>query len=127
MKWARRRPGVAGSLAAALVLVTVLGVSGILWKYFDAEDQRKKAETLAEDYRRKTADEAKAREEAQLAEQKAKRELNRAEGLVYAGNLLQAQLFWEAGNIEAGAATGSTPAGGDLRRLGIRLPPPSVR
>lgn len=34
-KWARRRPTL-----AALLLVTVLGAAGIVWKYLDAEQQR---------------------------------------------------------------------------------------
>ena len=103
-KWARRRPAIAGLLAAvagllvALVCVTVLGVAGILWKYFESEDRRNKA-VIAE---------GKAKEKTKLAKQETKRandetkekdrELTRAEGLVYAGNLLQAQLSWEAGD-----------------------------
>jgi formylglycine-generating enzyme required for sulfatase activity len=35
LKWARRRPTL-----AALLLVTVLGVAGIVWKYIDAERQK---------------------------------------------------------------------------------------
>jgi WD40 repeat protein len=49
-KWVRRRPAVA-ALAAALFLVTLLGVAGIVWKYLDAEHQRSKAEGLADEYR----------------------------------------------------------------------------
>ena len=41
-KWVRQRPAVAG-LLAALVVVTVLGVAGVLWKYFAAESQRREA------------------------------------------------------------------------------------
>jgi formylglycine-generating enzyme required for sulfatase activity len=40
VKWARRRPAV-----AALLLVSVLGVAGIVWKYLDAEQQRGLAES----------------------------------------------------------------------------------
>ena len=47
-KWVRRRPGVA-ELLATLALVTALGVGGVVWKYRDAETQRRKAEGLAED------------------------------------------------------------------------------
>ncbi len=75
VKWARRRPTL-----AALLLVALLGVVGITWKYVEAELQRDKAEQ---------------------AEVRARRELHRAEQLVYGGNLLQAQLFWEAGNTAA--------------------------
>jgi formylglycine-generating enzyme required for sulfatase activity/tRNA A-37 threonylcarbamoyl transferase component Bud32 len=35
VKWARRRPSL-----AALLLMTVLGVAGIVWKYLDAEQQK---------------------------------------------------------------------------------------
>src|SRR5262249_9174916 len=38
-KWVKRRPVLAG-LTAALLLVTVLGVAGIVWKYFEAEQQK---------------------------------------------------------------------------------------
>src|SRR5262249_8205683 len=69
-KWVRRQPIVA-SLLAGLVLVTVLGVAGILWKYFDAEAHRKTAEQ-----REKQAD--KARGEAEKAEGKANNEAARA-------------------------------------------------
>ena len=65
-----RRPGMA-ALTAAVVLVAVLGVAGILWKYFDAEERREaaqKAEGLAE----------QRREAAQQAEALAKAETQRA-------------------------------------------------
>ena len=64
IKWARRKPAVAG-LLAGMVLITLLGVAGILWKYVEAErqktvaeqqksiaqDEKKRAEGLAEDFR----------------------------------------------------------------------------
>lgn len=120
-KWVKRRPAIAG-LLAALIIVTVAGVTGIVWKYIDAEIQRGKAERLAADNEQKRIDaekqkgiadertvaarnaEGKAKDEANRAnneEQIARRELVRAEELVYAGNLLQAQLLWEAGNVTA--------------------------
>jgi formylglycine-generating enzyme required for sulfatase activity len=39
LKWARRRPAL-----ATLLLVTVLGVAGIVWKYIDAEQQKRIAQ-----------------------------------------------------------------------------------
>ncbi len=39
VKWVRRHSVVA-ALAAAVLLVTLLGVAGIVWKYFDAEQQK---------------------------------------------------------------------------------------
>jgi len=44
IKWARRRPTM-----AALLLVTLLGVAGIVWKYIDAEQQRDIAEEKSRD------------------------------------------------------------------------------
>jgi formylglycine-generating enzyme required for sulfatase activity len=44
VKWARRRPAL-----AALLLVTVLGVAGIVWKYLDAEQQKDIAEAQRKD------------------------------------------------------------------------------
>jgi formylglycine-generating enzyme required for sulfatase activity len=38
-KWVKRRPLLAG-LTAALLLVTLLGVAGIVWKYIEAERQK---------------------------------------------------------------------------------------
>ena len=114
VKWVKRSPVVA-SLLAGLVLVTVLGVSGILWKYFDAvaaeakaELRRKqavKAEEIAE-VRRGKADTATALAKAETERANENldwkdRELKRAEGMLYADNLLQAQLLWDAGNITA--------------------------
>ena len=112
VKWARRRPAVA-SLLAALLLVVALSGAVVLWKWSDAEFQRGQAERSAEDFRQKSIDEAKAREQAQQAEQKAKdekaiavqktademkargqaeKELTRAEWLLYASQIRQAQL-----------------------------------
>ncbi|WP_439626457.1 protein kinase domain-containing protein [Gemmata sp.] len=55
VKWARRRPA-----PAALVLVTLLGVCGIVWKYVEAEQQRDIAEARTRD----------AEEQKGLAEEK---------------------------------------------------------
>jgi WD40 repeat protein/tRNA A-37 threonylcarbamoyl transferase component Bud32 len=106
-KWCKRRPAVA-SLLATLAVVTALGVAGVLWKYFDAEEQRSRAEE------RKTAAEAaearaeERREAAEKAEKRANqerdekgRELTRAEGLLYASQLARAQLHWQEGNAAA--------------------------
>jgi formylglycine-generating enzyme required for sulfatase activity len=43
VKWARRRPAL-----AALLLVTLLGVAGIVWKYADAEQQKHEAQKEAD-------------------------------------------------------------------------------
>src|SRR5262249_22802009 len=96
LKWARRRPAIAG-LLAELLLVTVLGCAGITWKYLDAEPHRLKAEGLAEEFRNQTVISDQRKTAAETAEQKAKdeagrataeeararRQLDRAEGLLY--------------------------------------------
>jgi serine/threonine protein kinase len=43
VKWVRRNAAVSG-MAAVVLLVTVLGVAGIVWKYLDAEQQKGIAE-----------------------------------------------------------------------------------
>jgi formylglycine-generating enzyme required for sulfatase activity len=48
VKWVRRHAAIS-ALAAAVLLVTVLGVAGIVWKYLDAERQADKA-TKARDF-----------------------------------------------------------------------------
>ena len=68
-KWVRRRPTVAG-LVAGLVLVTLLGVAGILWKYVEAEGQRDKAvraEQTAKEETEKATLREKSEREARLA------------------------------------------------------------
>jgi formylglycine-generating enzyme required for sulfatase activity len=57
-KWARRRPAL-----AALLLVTVLGMAGVVWKYRDAERQRRIAEeqTILAEERRTEAEKEAAR------------------------------------------------------------------
>jgi WD40 repeat protein/tetratricopeptide (TPR) repeat protein len=47
LKWARRQPLVA-ALVAAVVLVAAAGLAGIIWKYRDAEHQKKLAQDEAE-------------------------------------------------------------------------------
>jgi WD40 repeat protein/serine/threonine protein kinase len=47
LKWARRRPALAASLAA-LLLVTVLGTAGIVWQWRDAVLQKEHAHTARE-------------------------------------------------------------------------------
>ena len=113
-KWARRRPAMAG-LLAALVCVTVVGIAGILWKYFDAEEQRRraedrriaaeKAESKAEE-KRDAAEKAEtfAKSESQRANDERDekdRELTRAENLLYESQLSRSQLYAQEGNYAA--------------------------
>ena len=78
VKWAKRRPAIAG-LLAALVAVAVAGFGGVYWKYREAEQQKVIAQA-----QRDRAEEQKviAEEQRELAEQhrhKAEVERRRAE------------------------------------------------
>jgi WD40 repeat protein/serine/threonine protein kinase len=53
IKWVKRNPVVFGA-AAAVLLVTVLGVAGVVWKYLDAEEQRGIAENRREEAEKQT-------------------------------------------------------------------------
>jgi formylglycine-generating enzyme required for sulfatase activity len=57
LKWARRQPAL-----AALLLVTVLGVAGIVWKYLDAEQQKGIAQGKEEEARKEADKARKARD-----------------------------------------------------------------
>jgi formylglycine-generating enzyme required for sulfatase activity/tRNA A-37 threonylcarbamoyl transferase component Bud32 len=61
VKWARRSPAVAG-LTAAVLLVTVLGMAGIVWKYLDAEQQKGIAQGKEMEAQREAARATKARD-----------------------------------------------------------------
>jgi WD40 repeat protein len=81
IKWANRRPALAG-LLATLFLVLVLGGSLLVVGYGHLASERQ-------------------RQRAEAAEAEAKRQLERAEGLVYAGQLAQAQTAWLEGDVLA--------------------------
>jgi WD40 repeat protein len=68
LRWARRRPAVAGLLALVAVVVTA-GLGGILWAYGEAVSQRNAAKAAAEQAEQQAAD---ARREKQRADDKAK-------------------------------------------------------
>jgi len=104
-------------LTAGLVLVTALGVAGMLWKYFDAEYQRAEAEKNAVKYRQEKEiadDKSRLAEEqtaiALAAERQAKFERDRAEGLLYASKIASGRscTVWTA--TSRGARTCSTRA-----------------
>jgi WD40 repeat protein/tRNA A-37 threonylcarbamoyl transferase component Bud32 len=90
IKWVRRRPAVAGLLAAIVVLTALaLGVTTALYRNaLRAEKQAKADRDTAQEER------DKAREEYQRAEE----QLDRAERLLYASQIQAAQREWEAGN-----------------------------
>jgi WD40 repeat protein/tetratricopeptide (TPR) repeat protein len=74
VKWARRRPAVAG-LLAAVILVTVVGGTGIVWNWREAVWQAAEA-TAARGREQKKAEEATA---AAAKEQKAKEDAQQAQ------------------------------------------------
>ena len=73
LKWVRRRPAVAG-LLAGLVLVTAIGVAGILWKYFEAEARRITAEEAEEKAENRRLAAEKAEKEAEQKRQELEKE-----------------------------------------------------
>jgi serine/threonine-protein kinase len=77
-KWVKRNKVVAGATAAVL-LVTVLGVAGIVWKYLDAEEQRGFAERRREYAEEQQKEAEKQKGIAQTEKQQAVEQKNRAE------------------------------------------------
>jgi WD40 repeat protein len=69
VKWARRRPAIAG-LLAAVALVTLVGMALVVWQWREAVWHREIAEkeTIRADGERKTAETARANAEKALAE-----------------------------------------------------------
>jgi WD40 repeat protein len=72
VKWLKRNPVVAGA-AAAVLLVTALGVAGIVWKYLEAEEQRGIAENRREDAEKQQQEAEKQTGIAQVKEKEAKK------------------------------------------------------
>jgi WD40 repeat protein/tetratricopeptide (TPR) repeat protein len=111
VKWARRRPTVAG-LLAGIVLLTVIAIAVISGLYRDAASEARRAqqaEQQAEQDRDKAREqegiarqaEEKAREKEGLARTekvRAEKQLERAERLLYASHIQAAHREWEAGN-----------------------------
>ena len=73
VKWARRRPAIA-ALMGLVILVTALGLGGVIWQWREAVGARDLAEhrRVDADHRRREAEEAREKEEAQtkLAEER---------------------------------------------------------
>jgi eukaryotic-like serine/threonine-protein kinase len=88
-RWARRRPAVAG-LLAAVVLVSAAGFGLVTWKWGEAERQRIRAEGNA-------ARESEARKAADQALQQKKRAL-------YFSQVARAELEWRAHNYPGSRA-----------------------
>jgi hypothetical protein len=121
VKWARRRPAVAGLLVALVLAVLGLAIGGT-WFTLRlqhalgvAEDERDKAVQAQGAADASAEDERKAREQAQAAQKHAEEEKHRADAsaeaeriakekaqcLVYARQIALAQSYWREGNVAA--------------------------
>ncbi len=111
VKWARRRPAVAGLLAAIVVLTaTALAVTTGLYRHaaWEAERALKAEKAAGEERDHAQEQEGIARRQEELTRQeknktqaekdRAEEELTRAERLLYASQIQSAQREWEAGN-----------------------------
>jgi WD40 repeat protein len=111
VKWARRRPAVAGLLAAIVVLTALaLGVTTGLYREAVEEAERaQKAETRAEEERDNAKEQERAareqegiardeRNKTKVEKDRAEEQLDRAERLRYASQIQAAHREWEAGN-----------------------------
>ncbi len=97
-KWVRRRPAVAG-LLAAVTLVTALGVAGVWWKYREAQEQTRLLGKALEAYRRAEEEAQEARVEAQQKAVQLRDQLDRAEMLAYVGKITLADRESEARHL----------------------------
>jgi WD40 repeat protein/tetratricopeptide (TPR) repeat protein len=103
VKWGRRRPLAAG-LVAALLLGTVVATALAVWALGERDRADQNAATAQANERDALAQKeeaVKARKTAEDEKEQKDRQLTRAEGLVYAGQLERAQQLWEQGNVAA--------------------------
>jgi WD40 repeat protein len=105
LKWARRQPVVAGSVAAvAVALVLGAAVATYFGLRADASARQARADKEAADKAHEAADKARqatdnALRAVEREKTKAEQELGRAEWLAYAGQIARAQAEWQDGNI----------------------------
>jgi WD40 repeat protein/Flp pilus assembly protein TadD len=105
VKWARRRSAVAALLALVLV-VTLLGVGLVTWKWQDAEYQKSRAQEQArqtaealeqvDEARREAVDSAKAEK---AAKDETGRHFAEAKKNLYSQQIALARQAWTAGNV----------------------------
>jgi len=111
-RWCRRNPVVAGLVGAVgllLVLVAVVASIGFVQQAVQraeakrqqqlAEEAEGRAREEAERANQLAADERRARQEAETQKQRAERQLERAEWLVYAGQIALAQREWQDNHV----------------------------
>jgi eukaryotic-like serine/threonine-protein kinase len=91
LKWARRHPALATSLTA-LLLVTVLGMGGILAQWYETQ-------TALADEARAKRDAVTHRERAERAQQAEARERERSDVSLYHHRVVLAHHEWLAGNV----------------------------
>jgi WD40 repeat protein/tRNA A-37 threonylcarbamoyl transferase component Bud32 len=98
LKWARRQPVVAGSVAAvAVALVLGAAVAAYFGLRADASARQARADKEAAVAARQATDNALRAVEREKT--RAEQQLVRAEGLAYAGQVGQAQAEWQDGNV----------------------------
>ena len=98
VKWVRRRPAIAG-LLAAIVLLTAAALVLTTTLYRNAAREALRAEQAE---KRRQTDRDHAREQELAAQQekgRAQKQLTRAEGLLYASQIQAALSDWEMGNV----------------------------
>jgi tetratricopeptide (TPR) repeat protein len=101
--WCRRRPGVAG-LLAALLLVFLAGLSGVLWQWQSANRNAARAERNAAQAERNAAAMLKERDAAQQEKERAERHLRWVRKRVELLNRLGRDLSERPGLYHAGKA-----------------------
>ena len=112
VKWVRRRPAIAG-LVAAVFLVTILGIGAFAWSFDQTVEARdkavaalqetEKARQQAEGDRKKAEDHQqiaeKARQQADVARSQKEKQLLRAESLLYAVQIAKAHDSFLSGDL----------------------------
>jgi WD40 repeat protein/tRNA A-37 threonylcarbamoyl transferase component Bud32 len=111
LKWARRRPALAG--VAVLVVLTVLLVLvglGTLMQLHETQSQRDIAEDLGEQYRQQRDRAETAHQEAQQLRQRVETEKRRVEEALYANGIARAQLLaWLSDDVAADQVLNECP------------------
>src|SRR5205823_3565633 len=97
IKWARRRPAVAG-LAGALLVVALLGFGLVTWKWNEATAERDRAQQAERDAAEMAREEALAKQRAfdalqriEQEKQETQKQLHRAELALYVNRITLAQ------------------------------------